>query len=556
MNYKLPDAPNFPGRGVPHNGPVVLCILDGVGLGLRDGGDAVYQAHTPTLDRLFAGAMFTQLKAHGTAVGLPSDGDMGNSEVGHNALGAGRIIAQGAKLVAAAFKNASAFGETWEWLTQSGTLHLLGLLSDGGVHSHIDHLLRILKQADSQGIERVRIHILSDGRDVGARSVLGYIRTLEAALSGINGRETLVGEPGRDYRIASGGGRMNLTMDRYEADWSMVQRGWNTHVLGEGRRFESATQAVEALYAEDAQVNDQYLPAFVIEEGGQGGVEPIGVVQEGDGMLLFNFRGDRALEFSSTAQGQDTPVDRGGAPSFRFAGIMQYDGDLKIPARYLVEPPAIDATVGHYLAANGRRSFVVSETQKFGHVTFFFNGNRSGMLDSSLEEYVEIPSDVIPFEQAPAMKAQEITQAAIAAISSGTWDHVRLNIANGDMVGHSGDLAATITAMEVVDACVADLEAAVVRAGGVLLVTADHGNADDMWMRDKQDQPKKERGSILPKTSHTLAPVPFAVVDPQARWELSETPNPGLANISATLLLLCGLTPPIDYLPSLLQVRP
>ena len=538
MNYTLPKSPDFPGR----DGPVVLCILDGVGLGLQDGGDAVYQAHTPTLDRLFSGSMATQLKAHGAAVGLPSDGDMGNSEVGHNALGAGRIIAQGAKLVAAAFKDGSAFGETWEWLTQSGTLHLLGLLSDGGVHSHIDHLLRILEQADAQGVERVRVHILSDGRDVSARSVLGYIHTLEQALAEID----------RDYRIASGGGRMNITMDRYEADWPMVQRGWNTHVLGEGRAFESATQAVETFYAEDPKVNDQYLPAFVIQEDD----EPIGVVQEGDGMLLFNFRGDRALEFSSAAQGLDTPVDRRGAPEFRFAGIMQYDGDLKIPARYLVEPPKIDATVGQYLAANGRRSFVVSETQKFGHVTFFFNGNRSGKLDDALEEYVEIPSDVIPFEQAPAMKAQEITQAAIQAIASGQWDHVRLNIANGDMVGHSGDLAATITAMEVVDACVADLEAAVVKAGGVLLVTADHGNADDMWMRDKQNQPKKSGDHILPKTSHTLAPVPFAVVDPQARWELSETPDPGLANVSATLLLLCGLQPPSDYLPSLLQVRP
>lgn len=541
MKYTLSDSPDFPGR----SSPVVLCILDGVGLGLRDGGDAVYQARTPTLDRLFAGAMATQLKAHGTAVGLPTDGDMGNSEVGHNALGAGRIIAQGAKLVASALQDGSAFGETWQWLTQSGTLHLLGLLSDGGVHSHIDHLLRILEQADSQGIARVRVHVLSDGRDVSARSVLGYIQTLEQALGEING-------PDRDYRIASGGGRMNITMDRYQADWPMVQRGWDAHVLGVGRAFESATQAVETFYAEDAQVNDQYLPPFVIHQDGA----PIGVVQDGDGMLLFNFRGDRALEFSSAAQGDDTPVDRRGAPAFRFSGIMQYDGDLKIPARYLVEPPSIDATVGQYLAAAGRRSFVVSETQKFGHVTFFFNGNRSGLLDEDLEAYVEIPSDKVPFDQAPAMKAQEITAAAIEAIASGDWDHVRLNIANGDMVGHSGDLAATITAMEVVDSCVAELEAAVVQAGGVLLVTADHGNADDMWMRDKQNQPKRSGEGILPKTSHTLAPVPFAVVDPHARWELSETPNPGLANVSATLLLLCGLQPPSDYLPSLLQARP
>ncbi|HJN75885.1 MAG TPA: 2,3-bisphosphoglycerate-independent phosphoglycerate mutase [Myxococcota bacterium] len=520
---KLPALPDHPGT----DGPVVLCILDGVGLGDHGAGDAVWRARTPTLDRLMAEHPFASIRAHGRAVGLPTDKDMGNSEVGHNALGAGRVFDQGAKLVDIAIGDGTAFGETWRWLTGEGTLHLLGLVSDGNVHSHIDHILALIARADRDGINRLRVHVLTDGRDVAERSAPVFVRRLEEALA----------STGRDYRIASGGGRMRITMDRYEAEWDMVQRGWDCHVRGVGRRFPSAAVAIETLYAEDPETNDQWLGAFVIEEEG----EPVGRIEGGDGVLLFNFRGDRGIEISRAFEGR-APIDTAGGPEVRFAGMMEYDGDDKVPRRYLVAPPAIDRTVGEHLAANGRRSFAISETQKFGHVTYFFNGNRSGLLDPELEQYVEIPSDVIPFDQAPEMKARAITARAVEAIR-GDWDHLRLNLANGDMVGHTGDLPATIAAVEVVDECVASLEAAVRERGGVLIVTADHGNADHMLQAD---------GS--PRTAHSLNPVPYIIVDPRDRWRIAELPCPGLANAGTALLALCGLEPPSDFEPSL--VRP
>jgi len=519
---KLAELEAHPGA----EGPVVLCILDGVGLGDGGAGDAVAAARTPTLDRLMASHPWRPIRAHGTAVGLPTDGDMGNSEVGHNALGAGRVFDQGAKLVDIGIRDGTAFGETWRWLIGGGTLHLLGLLSDGNVHSHVDHLLALVARADADGVERLRVHVLTDGRDVGERTAPGYIAQLEGALEAT----------GRDYRIASGGGRMHITMDRYEADWAMVERGWACHVDGVGRRFASASEAISALYDEDPSTTDQWLPAFVIEDSG----EPVGRIEAGDGVLLFNFRGDRAIEISQAFEGRGAfPTD----PDVRYAGMMEYDGDAKVPRRYLVEPPAIDRTVGEYLAANGRRSFAISETQKYGHVTFFFNGNKSGLIDEALEEYVEIPSDNVPFDQLPEMQARAITERAVAAIGNG-WDHVRLNLANGDMVGHTGDLAATVRAVEVIDDCVRQLEEAVAAAGGVLLVTADHGNADDMLQKD----------GVTPRTSHSLNPVPFILVDRRGRWELAPVEGAGLANAGTSLLVLCGLQPPDDFEPAL--VRP
>ena len=545
-DLKLSPLPGY--RSTP--GPVVLCILDGVGVGRRDDGDAVFTAATPTLDRLLAEASRCEVAAHGTAIGLPSDGDMGNSEVGHNALGAGRVFDQGAALVNNAFADGGAFtSDVWPWLTKSGTLHLLGLFSDGNVHSHIDHTHALIRRAAADGVARLRVHLLTDGRDVDARSALTWLGPLEALLAEQNAA-------GLDYRVASGGGRMRITMDRYEADWDMVARGWACHVHGEGRAFPSAREAIEALYAEDAKVNDQWLPAFVIVEDGQ----PVGRIVDGDGVLLTNFRGDRALAISRAFEhraGQEAPFDRGGpsgeAPVVRYAGIMQYDGDLRIPERFLVAPPAIDRTVGEHLAANGKRTYAVSETQKYGHVTFFFNGNRSGYLDAELERYQEIPSDNVPFEQAPAMKAEAITDRAVAAIQSGDYDHVRLNIANGDMVGHTGDFAATVAAMETVDACVARLEAAVLAADGVMIVTADHGNADQMYAVDKKtgEYAVDKTGVRKPLTSHTLNPVPVLLVDPGQRWRLVPVDSAGLANVGTSILTLCGLTPPEDFEPSL-----
>ncbi|MCB9689206.1 MAG: 2,3-bisphosphoglycerate-independent phosphoglycerate mutase [Alphaproteobacteria bacterium] len=539
-----PLAPHPTLRRPP--GPVVLCILDGVGIG--DGGedDAVATARTPVLDALRAAHPWTKLAAHGRAVGMPSDDDMGNSEVGHNAIGCGRVFEQGASLVVGAIRSGALF-ETpvWAELCGTRTLHLLGLVSDGNVHSHVEHLHALIDGAARAGVRRLRVHALTDGRDVDARSALTWLRPLEEKLAALS-------TGGRDYRVGSGGGRMLVTMDRYEAEWAMVERGWRCHVQGQGRPFASACEAVETLYAENPKVDDQWLPAFVVTEGG----EPVGRIEDGDGVLLFNFRGDRAIEISRAFEERETfhAFDRGHVPDVVYAGMMQYDGDLKLPTRFLVAPPAIDRTVGEYLAAAGLRTFACSETQKFGHVTYFFNGNRSGYVDERLERYVEIPSDTLPFDERPWMKCAEITDAVVQAIGSGDYDHVRLNLANGDMVGHTGVLESARVAVEAVDLQVGRIWEAVKAANGVLFVTADHGNADEMWMKDKKSKAAKlgPDGRPLPRPSHTLNPVPFVICDARGELRLADVADPGLASAGTTVLAALGLQPPDDYAPSLI----
>lgn len=545
-----------PGRFSRVEGPVGIIVMDGIGLGPADAGNAVYLARTPVLDALSARYGNVPLAAHGLAVGLPSDEDMGNSEVGHNALGCGRVFAQGARLVNAAIDTGALFeGATWRWLVDgvraSGEpLHFLGLLSDGNVHSHERHLYALLERADLEGVARVRIHVLTDGRDVGAVTAQVHLERLEAVLARINA------QAGRDYRIASGGGRMQITMDRYEADWPMVERGWAVHVRGEGRPFHSALEALQSLRDEHPGLSDQYVPGFVITEGGA----PIGAIRDGASVCLFNFRGDRAIEITRAFESATlTAFDRGPVPRVRYAGMMQYDGDLKLPTRYLVEPPAIDRTLGEYLAANGITQFACSETQKFGHVTYFWNGNRSGYFDARLETYEEVPSDVVPFEQRPWMKAAEIVDATLRALAERKPAHFRINLANGDMVGHTGDLEAAVVAVECVDLVLGRLLAGLERLGGVALVTADHGNADEMFERAKGgDFAVDKAGRIKPRTSHTLNPVPCFLFDPRDRVpaKLAATvERPGLADVAATTLELLGFEPPEDYAPSLLRPR-
>ncbi len=450
------------------NGPIVLCILDGVGWGRRDEGDAVYLASTPNLDSLFARCPWTLLAAHGTAVGMPSDDDMGNSEVGHNAMGAGRVFDQGAKLVANAISSGKAWSSpTWEKAIQGNTMHLIGLLSDGNVHSHVDHLHAMIDRATQDGVKRLRVHLLTDGRDVAARSALQWVEPLEAKLAECNG----------DFAVGSGGGRMHITMDRYEADWPMVERGWNAHVQAQGRRFASAAEAIKTMYTEHPSIDDQHLPAFVVD-GYEG-------MKDGDSAILFNFRGDRAIEI---CQAFDQEVfshfQRGSKPDVFFAGMMQYDGDLKIPKHYLVEPPTINNTVAEHLEEAQKRTLAVSETQKFGHVTYFFNGNRGEQPQA--EDWTEIPSLNVPFDKAPQMCAAPVTKVVCEAIRSKQFDHIRVNLANGDMVGHTGNLSATKEAVEYVDECLGHMMSAVEDVGGRLVVTADHGNADQMYSIDKK----------------------------------------------------------------------
>jgi len=524
-------------------GPVVFLIMDGVGIGRRDESDGVHLAYTPELDCLFEAPLYTTLKAHGTAVGMPNDDDMGNSEVGHNALGAGRVFAQGAKLVAEAIANGRIFeGDAWiqaiAQANQGGTLHLIGLLSDGNVHSHIDHVLAMLDRAALDGVKRVRLHVLLDGRDVRERSALEYLEKLEAKLSTLNAE-------GVDYRVASGGGRMITTMDRYGADWSIVERGWKTHVLGDARAFASASGAVQTYYEEDARVTDQYLESFIVADDGK----PVGTIEDGDAVVFFNFRGDRGIEITQAFEDEEFDhFDRKRTPNVFYAGMMQYDGDAQIPTHFLVEPSEIDGTISEYLCASGVTSFAISETQKYGHVTYFWNGNNSGYIDESLETYVEITSDRVPFDQRPTMKAADITDALIEAVRGGQHKFIRANYPNGDMVGHTGVPISIRMSVEAVDLGLSRLLPEIEKAGGVAVVTADHGNADCMFtMKD---------GKREPMVAHTLNPVPFVVQDYSGanRWKMRSIDTPGLSNVAATLMTFLGFEPPKTYDSSLVKL--
>ncbi|MDC7221474.1 MAG: 2,3-bisphosphoglycerate-independent phosphoglycerate mutase [Spirochaetales bacterium] len=543
---------NFYGK---RKGPVVLCIMDGVGIGKYEEGDAVKSAITQTLDEMMASSPMTQLKAHGTAVGLPSDGDMGNSEVGHNAIGCGRVFAQGARLVNESIGSGSVFTEAvWQKLTKNAidnksTLHFIGLLSDGGVHSHMDQLKGMIEQAKKDGVPKVRIHALLDGRDVGPTSALEYFDPFAEYLADLS-------DDSFDACIASGGGRMVITMDRYGANWGMVEKGWKTHVLGEARTFASAHDAIVTLREETGAL-DQDIPPFVVEdESGK----PVGSMQDGDSVILFNYRGDRALEISMAFDGGDEfkEFDRKFVPKVEYAGLMEYDGDLHIPKQYLVSPPNIDRTMAEYLTATGVKQFSISETQKFGHVTYFFNGNKSGKFSETLEDYVEIPSDVCPYEERPAMKCAEITDRILGEIESGDYDLIKLNFPNGDMVGHTGSFQAVVCSMEAMDLNIMRLKKAIDEVGGVLILSADHGNADDMYEHDKKSgDVKMKDGKPVPKTSHSLNPVPCIIYDPSFDGEYDTKLNEGLgiSSLAATTLNLLGFEAPEDYDKSVINLK-
>ncbi len=534
-------------------GPVAVLVLDGVGLNPKTTGNAVASAATPTLDRLMKDYPTLSLKAHGTAVGLPSDDDMGNSEVGHNALGSGQIFAQGAKLVSNSIESGKIYeGDGWKKVSgnckkNDSTLHFMGLFSDGNVHSHIDHLKALIAQAKSEGIKKVRIHILLDGRDVAETSALEYVEPFEEYLASLNG-------DGFDAKIASGGGRMSITMDRYEANWQMVKAGWDIHVLGEGRTFPSAKEAIET-YRNELHVIDQDLPGFVIAENGA----PVGTIEDGDGVIFFNFRGDRSIEISKAFCDEEFPYfDRVRFPKTAYAGMLEYDGDLHIPPVYLVAPPEITNTMGEYLAEAPFQSLAVSETQKYGHVTYFWNGNKSGKYSEEKETYQEIPSDVVPFEQRPWMKCAEITDVLVDAIKSGKYKFIRANFPNGDMVGHTGNMKATMISMEALDLCLDRILAALDEVGGVALITADHGNADEMYELDKKtgEAKKNKDGSLKSKTSHTLNPVPCIFYDNFNKEKYNvKSGSFGLANVAATTVNLLGYEAPEMWNESMIEVK-
>ena len=522
-------------------GPTVLLIMDGVGLGESVPSNAVHVANTPFMDHYQKSELYRTLKAHGPAVGMPSEDDMGNSEVGHNAIGAGRIVAQGARLVKEAVESGALFeGETWKQTVRhikdnQSTLHLMGLLSDGNVHAHISHLLALLSAAKKDGVFRVRLHLLTDGRDVAEKSALNYLTILNKHI------ETLGDD--MDIQVASGGGRMLVTMDRYNADWPMVERGWQLHVLGKGPQVDSAEAAIQAAY-DELKVNDQYIPGFVVAKNG----EPVGPVKDGDAVLFFNFRGDRAIEMCKAFEETEFEYfDRERVPDVFFAGMTEYDGDANIPKHFLVSPPQIDKAIGHYMCASYLKTFAISETQKYGHVTYFWNGNMSGYIDKSLETYIEIPSDPRPFHEQPAMRAYEITEKTIDLLETGHYEFGRVNFPNGDMIGHTGDMDAAVKSVEVTDECVKKIVDCVNKLDGITIICADHGNADEMF--------SEKDGVRTPKTAHTLNPVPFVIIDENRtiRYKLADVEDAGLSNIAATICNLMGYDAPEEYRESLIE---
>ena len=535
-------------------GPVLTIVMDGVGIAPDNAGNAVKLAYTPTLDMLAANYPMLKLKAHGTAVGLPSDDDMGNSEVGHNALGSGQVFAQGAKLVSQSIESGKMFAsDTWKEVVanvknNNSTLHFLGLFSDGNVHSHIDHLKAMMEEAKKEGVKKVRVHILLDGRDVGETSALDYVRPFEEFMNTLR-------SPDFDVMIASGGGRMNITMDRYEANWAMVEKGWKTHVLGEGRQFASAEEAVTT-YRNELKVIDQDLPPFVIAKDGK----PVGTIEDGDSVVFYNFRGDRAIEISLAFDSENfDKFDRVRFPKVVYAGMLEYDGDRHIPHKYLVNPPEITNTMSEYLSDTGITELAISETQKYGHVTYFWNGNKSGKFNDKLETYIEIPSDVVPFEQRPWMKCAEITDKLIECLESGKYKYLRVNFPNGDMVGHTGNLAATECAMEALDLQIKRIIDVVDKLKGVALITADHGNADEMYEVDKKGALKTDKnGKYKAKTSHTLNPVPCFIYDNYYRDAYTVKADEGkfgLSNVAATMVNFMGYDAPEMWDQSLIELK-
>ncbi len=491
--------------------PVLLMILDGWGLASENSSNAAFMAKTPNLDSFFAQYPHTVLEASGKAVGLPAN-QIGNSEVGHMNIGAGRIIYQSLTRIDKAiedgdfFQNEVLLHVMKQTKAKGKALHLMGLLSDGGVHSHIEHLLALLRMAAAEGLQDVYVHAFLDGRDVGPKTALQYIAQLETAMQQIG-----VG------RIATVSGRY-YAMDR-DKRWERVERAYKALVLGEGKTALSAFDGVNASYAAD--VTDEFVEPFKVA-----GVN--GQIKAEDGVIFFNFRPDRAREitralyddeFSGFARPDDVrPVN--------YVCMTQYDAAITAPVAF--PPAAVNDMLGQVLAQQNLRQLRIAETEKYAHVTFFFNG---GVEEPNLqEERILIPSPkVATYDLQPEMSAEKVTEALLAELDKDKFDVVILNFANPDMVGHTGVLSAAIAAMEKVDECAGRIVRKVLALGGSICITADHGNLEKMMEADG-----------TPNTAHTTNPVPFILVSGK-QYSLQKGI---LADIAPTLLELLDIKQP------------
>ncbi|ATX81203.1 phosphoglycerate mutase [Mariprofundus ferrinatatus] len=532
--------------------PVLLIVMDGWGMGSGGPEDAIAQSSTPVFDRLWSSCAHTTLMTHGPFVGLPAKKDMGGSEVGHLTMGAGEILDQGPTRINKAIADGSFFDS--EALKQvmatgdeGGTIHLIGLLSDGNIHSHLDHFQSLINHAFERGIKSLRVHALFDGRDVGIQTAQKFVCELEEDFTFINSHE------GFNYHFASGGGRERIVMDR-DRDWAKVEEGWNLMVHGKGRHhFPSMMAAINHFRSEKPDLIDQDMEGFVVVDEAD---HPVGAMQDGDAVVMVNFRGDRAIEITEAFELVDFDgFDRGNRPDVLYAGMMVYDEDRNLPKLQLMGPTKVDNPFGRRILNLGIKQFRLTETQKYPHVTFFFNGGYRQPLDPAMEDYILIPSDKkVSFADAPAMKANEIADKAVELIESDQYGFGLINFANADMVGHCGMMAPAIKAIETVDAAVGRIVDALEKAGGKALITADHGNAEEMLVFAKD-------GAQEASTKHSINPVPCILFDPtydgsynlrQPDDEQTIETKPGLAHLAATLFEMMGQQVPDDIYPSLI----
>lgn len=497
--------------------PIVLTIMDGFGFNPETNGNAIKAAKTPRLDKIFAECPTTKIGASGMDVGLP-DGQMGNSEVGHTNIGAGRVVYQELTRITKSindgdFFNNDAFLKAVDNCKKNNSaLHLMGLLSDGGVHSHIEHLYGLIKLAKQNGLERVYVHALLDGRDVPPTSAADYIDTLNNKLSEI-GCGKLATVMGRFYG-----------MDR-DNRWERVSRAYAALVYGEGISTDNAANAVRKSYTvkdeEGKFITDEFVIPTVVENTER--------IKSGDSVIFFNFRPDRAREITRTFVDDDfNGFERvGGRQNVFYVCMTQYDASMP-NVEVAFKPQSLKNTLGEVLANNGYTQLRIAETEKYAHVTFFFNGGREVMFEGEDRILVNSPK-VATYDLKPEMSANEVCDKVCDAIESGKYNVVILNFANCDMVGHTGFFDAAVKAVETVDNCVGRVADSTLKMGGVMLLTADHGNADRMIDTD---------GS--PFTAHTTNPVPFTVIGKEC--ELREGGK--LCDISPTILKLLGLVKP------------
>lgn len=500
--------------------PLLLMIMDGWGYSLTEEGNAIAHAHTPNYDRLWGTYPHTLLGASGEAVGLPA-GQMGNSEVGHLNIGAGRVVYQELTRIFKAIKNGefqqnSVLKQAMDRVKNGpGALHLIGLVSNGGVHSHIEHLFALLKMAKTLGVQNVYVHAVLDGRDVLPQSAKEYLSSLHEKMD-----ELKIG------KIATVTGRYYL-MDR-DKRWERVEKAYQALVQGEGIKAPNSLAAVEQSY--DMRVNDEFVvPTVIIDQEGQ----PLGKIQEGDSVIFFNFRSDRARQISHAFVDKEfTGFERQEHPNVHYVCLTEYDATLDVPVAF--PPQNLENTFGEVLAQNHIKQLRIAETEKYAHVTFFFNGGVEEPCPG--EDRCLIPSPkVATYNLKPEMSAPEVTQELLQRIQSNSYEVIILNFANTDMVGHTGEFEATIKAIEAVDQGIGQIIPAILERKGAVIITADHGNAES----------KIDLSTGKPLTAHTTNPVPFILVDDDLKGsKLRE--DGALCDVAPTLLELLKIPKPSE----------